>query len=466
MTSSLVLWLIFTVGQLPPPIAQFDPTVHINLDLENLIMVQEHACIRSHGPLDAIDLIDPKDYFTSHGLAFNEQAMLNELAVDPNTAPGYIRQLLAIKWLGANKIGKAAPGLHRLELSPSQFVRAYAVWALPKIGHRPRQQTRHVGWQMADGLQSFPQNIDGLIWLGLPQLTEARPLTEKERDLLFGALDLDTEALYNFVDIAGNVRIDAMWVAVREKNVFLHIKGRASAPWLEGASAKFDPQVKSHYSLRYHCYIIEHPNYAAALFDDDFHIICNDLIIAVNTDPQQQRKPIQLLQECLEALGGRIPSAMRNRTITQLMRARPNTVLSAVLPANAKDKVLKHAVMTSMNMMGRADGSLEWHMQFTAKPGTQPNTIVHEIRKKLTDTTNEIVQLRNRPIPPNGVQTPVVALNQLAESIRQTRITAHGARVTMTLELPVVPLSLEFIENNRGVPVAPVNAPPAPLPPP
>lgn len=463
MTPSIVIWLALAVGQLPPPIAQVNPNVPVAPDLEDLIRTQELISVFSRGSFDMVDLIDPDDYFIARKLpSDDEQAMLNELSSNPNTAPEYVRQLLAIKWLGTNKIGKAAPGLHRLESSPSQFVRAYATWALPEIGHRPRQRIRHVGWRMTDGLQSFPQNIDGLIWLGLPQLTEARPLTEKERDILFDALDLDTEDLFNFVDIAGNIRIDAAWVAVRDrKNIFLHIKGRASAPWLKEAFRKLDKQAVIRRAGNID--IIDHPDHAAALFTDA-QGICTDVVIVGKVDPQKQRKPAQLLQECLDARDGRIPSAVQNHTITRLMKSQPNTILAGVIPANPKKGVFNQVDRIFMNIMKRGDGSSEWHWEFIAKPGQQPNAIVNDLRAMLNQTTNEITQLQNRPNPANGVQTPVAALNQLAGSIRQTRITAHGARVTMTLELPVVPLSLEFIEDNQGIPAAPVNAPPVPPP--
>ncbi len=197
----------------------------------------------STGANDMLAYVDAADYFGSRRPAIEMKAdkMIELAKTDPKTAKASVQQLLAIRWLGENKVAQAKDTLEqiaggKLAQDSLGFAKDYAGAALAQLAGKAVPIKPVPANSLADGVGWFPDDVTFFGGGDLRGALDPAPIDVKEiRTLLLKLIQpRHREEVYGFIEQVGNIQIDRIVagyaadpVDARKSKIFVRISGRA-----------------------------------------------------------------------------------------------------------------------------------------------------------------------------------------------------------------------------------------------
>jgi hypothetical protein len=174
------------------------------------------------GGRDTLDVIIAEHYFESRKIQPKVATLLEMARTEPRTGKDQVRQLLAIRWLGENRVEQAretlrpiAAGKHAQDAAG--FARDYAQEALARIDGRPVPRRTMPPDSLREGMSWFPADADlfgAIDFRGCPQLKEL--LYELSLSGIgIGGPRIAQEDYFAFLEYVGNVQLDRVAFAAK-----------------------------------------------------------------------------------------------------------------------------------------------------------------------------------------------------------------------------------------------------------
>jgi hypothetical protein len=401
------------------------------------------------GTNELISLIDAQAYFKHHQITVSAESMEKLAGADPTDGKTQVLQLLAIDWLGDNAAdGKSVRAtLESIAQGKKAqdavgFAKVHAARALARLDGKapPKIAALPAGSLRADAYRSFPDDVT--LMGGFDLRASGSMKLEGDTSHLIATIFPETEALFEFVDNVGNMRVDRVSFAMHipkdgddADRTYIDIVGTGNLQWLMAFTQKAGKEYqKSERKLGTEKFNILASEMQAPAFAFIDHGDTQEVLMAGHKGGNA--KHIELLDRAIEARTGAKPNALKGPQ-AELLKQVPEQAYAALVgelsdPIRKQlgDKLLK-AAPKSIVLTARRDKEIHLEAQGTTVDEADAKQLVEGIeagRKQALDFLKE---------PPPQAKLPKESRDLLAGTIKGAKVEAKGKSVTASIAVSV-----------------------------